>query len=141
MSDDEKQDPERLDAEAKALEADAARHRERVREEAEEAEIEDDEARRLREKAGRERHEHETVDITMVVNGQPVEIKARKDEKLAHVRNKALEETHNLAQGPDNWEIKDEAGAVLDPEKAVGEFHFGPKVTLFLSLKAGIAGA
>lgn len=76
----------------------------------------------------------------MVVNGQPVEIEATDQEKLADVRQRALHETQNVAQPPENWEIKNEAGTVLDPEKHVGEFGFGKEVTLFLSLKAGVAG-
>ncbi|WP_246174189.1 DUF2604 domain-containing protein [Bradyrhizobium paxllaeri] len=55
-------------------------------------------------------------------------------------RQKALEETNNLAQPPENWEIKNEAGELLDPDKKLGEFGFGKQVTLFLSLKAGVAG-
>ena|ERR1700686_1449612 len=88
-------------------------------------------------------HDHRPghfVEITMVVNGQPVLIKATEGEKLADVRQRALTQTQNLAQPPENWEIKNEAGALLDPEKRVGEYHFGEKVTLFLSLKAGVAG-
>jgi len=85
-------------------------------------------------------HTH-LVEITMVVNGQPIVLQAAEGETLASVRHRALTDTQNLAQPPENWEIKNEAGAVLDPEKHVGEYHFGPKVTLFLSLKAGAAGA
>ena len=51
----------------------------------------------------------------MVVNGQPVTIKATEQEKLAEVRRRALTETENVAQPPENWEIKDEAGAVPPP--------------------------
>jgi Protein of Unknown function (DUF2604) len=98
----------------------------------------EEEARREREKHDHN-HDHH-VRITMVVNGQPVVIEAEEKEKLAEVRRRALHETQNLAQPPENWEIKDEAGTVLDPEKHVGEYHFGKEVTLFLSLKAGAAG-
>lgn len=80
------------------------------------------------------------VKITMVVNGQPVTIEATQQEQLSDVRQRALTETQNLAQPPENWEIKDEAGTVLDPDKRVGHYHFGKEVTLFLSLKAGAAG-
>lgn len=80
------------------------------------------------------------VKITMVVNGQPVTIEATQQEQLSDVRQRALTETQNLAQPPENWEIKDEAGTVLDPDKRVGHYHFGNEVTLFLSLKAGAAG-
>ena len=82
-----------------------------------------------------------TVEITAVVNGQPVEIEAGRDELLSAVRARALLETNNLAQPPENWEFKDEAGVALDTDKTVGELGFGKKVTLFLSLRAGVAGA
>jgi hypothetical protein len=110
---------------------------EKIRHDLEKREHEvEEEARREREK-----HDHDhRVRITMVVNGQPVVIEAEEKEKLAEVRRRALHETQNLAQPPENWEIKDEAGTVLDPEKHVGECHFGKEVTLFLSLKAGAAG-
>ncbi|MCA6116896.1 DUF2604 domain-containing protein [Bradyrhizobium sp. WSM 1738] len=80
------------------------------------------------------------VEITMVVNGQPVVIKAVEQQPLHVARQKALEETKNLGQPSENWEIKNEAGELLDPDKKLGEFGFGKKVTLFLSLKAGVAG-
>jgi hypothetical protein len=85
-------------------------------------------------------HGPDFVAITVVVNGQPVLIQAVEQQPLHVVRQKALEETKNLAQPPENWEIKNEAGDVLDPDKKVGEFGFGKEVTLFLSLKAGVAG-
>jgi hypothetical protein len=91
---------------------------------------------------GGQRSDHgaDFAEITMVVNGQPVVIKAVEQQPLHVVRQKALEETKNLAQPPENWEIKNEAGDVLDPDKKVGDFGFGKEVTLFLSLKAGVAG-
>ncbi|MCK1641418.1 DUF2604 domain-containing protein [Bradyrhizobium sp. 157] len=85
-------------------------------------------------------HGADFVEITMVVNGQPVVIKAVAQQPLHVARQKALEKTKNLAQPPENWEIKNEAGELLDPDKKVGEFGFGKEVTLFLSLKAGVAG-
>ena len=91
---------------------------------------------------GDHHHGHDgKVKITMVVNGQPTVVEADKDELLGDVRRKALEQTHNLAQPAESWEIKTEAGDQLDPGKRVGEFDFGCEVTLFLSLGAGDAGA
>lgn len=85
-------------------------------------------------------HGSNFVAITVVVNGQPVVIEAVEQQPLHVVRQKALAETKNLAQPPENWEMKNEAGDLLDPDKKVGEFGFGKEVTLFLSLKAGVAG-
>ncbi len=81
------------------------------------------------------------VEITAVVNGQPTETDADRDELLSSVRERVLRATNNVAQPPENWEFKDEAGVALDTAKTVGEFGFGKRVTLFLSLRAGVAGA
>lgn len=78
--------------------------------------------------------------ITVVVNGQPTEVRANVNAPLRTVRDKALEATENVGQEPENWELKDEAGTVLDLDKKIGEFGFPKDVTLFLSLKAGQAG-
>jgi hypothetical protein len=79
--------------------------------------------------------------LTVVVNGQPTDIEADRAELLSSVRARALQATDNVAQPPESWEFKDEAGVVLDTDKPVGEFGFGKQVTLFLSLRAGVAGA
>ena len=81
------------------------------------------------------------VELTVVVNGQPVEIKTKLDEPLATVRDMALKKTDNVGQPPENWELKNEGGTVLELAKLVGAFGFEPGTTLFLSLKAGVAGA
>jgi len=142
MTNDINMEAEELEQEAHRLEDDAARLEEKAHEEEKEAHALEDEARRLeREKEHGGGGHDQFVEITMVVNGQPVEIKANVAQPLSEVRHKALEETKNLAQPAENWEIKTEAGELLDPAKKVGDFHFGEKVTLFLSLKAGVAGA
>ncbi|WP_271610891.1 DUF2604 domain-containing protein [Bradyrhizobium sp. CCBAU 21360] len=143
MSESGNKSAEQLEHEAEFLKKefegveDVIRSEEKIKHDLEEREHElEDEARREREK-----HDHgHLVQVTMVVNGQPVVLEAEEKEKLADVRQKALKETQNSAQPPENWEIKDEAGTVLDPEKRVAEYHFGKEVTLFLSLKAGAAG-
>jgi hypothetical protein len=81
------------------------------------------------------------IELVIVVNGQPTEVEANLNAPLHTVRNKALEATNNVGQPPENWELKNENGEVLDLDKKVGEFGFTEKTTLFLSLKAGVAGA
>ncbi len=82
-----------------------------------------------------------SVLITVVVNGQPTEVAARAEDLLATVREKALSQTENVGQPPENWELKDDAGVSLDLAATVGSFGFCGEVTLYLSLKAGVAGA
>lgn len=82
-----------------------------------------------------------SVLITVVVNGQPTEVAAKAEDLLATVREKALTQTENVGQPPENWELKDDAGVSLDLAATVGSFGFREEVTLYLSLKAGVAGA
>ncbi|MER9395439.1 MULTISPECIES: DUF2604 domain-containing protein [unclassified Mesorhizobium] len=81
------------------------------------------------------------IEIAVVVNGQPTQVEANPNQPLHVIRTKALENTQNVAQPAENWEFKDEAGTLLDVDKEVGDFSFATPVTLFLSLKAGVAGA
>lgn len=79
--------------------------------------------------------------LTIVVNGQPVEVEANDNAPLKSVIGKALEKSGNVGQPPENWELKDAAGNLLDPDKKIGEYGFPADVKLFLNLKAGVAGA
>lgn len=78
--------------------------------------------------------------LTVVVNGQPTQVELNPEEPLFAAIPKALEQTKNIGQPPDNWELRDAAGTLLNLNERVGAFNFGPGTTLFLNLKAGIGG-
>jgi len=80
------------------------------------------------------------VDITVVVNGQPTVVRANPEAPLETIIPKALEQTGNTGQPPDNWELRDAAGTLLDVRQKIESFHFPPNVHLFLNLKAGVGG-
>lgn len=79
--------------------------------------------------------------ITIVVNGQPTVVEANTNAPLHTVIPKALADTHNVGQPPDQWELRDAAGSLLDPDKKTGELGLAAGVTLFLNLKAGVGGS
>jgi len=81
------------------------------------------------------------IDLVIVVNGQPTVVRANKNAPLRTVIPRALEQTGNAGQPPDNWELRDSAGALLPLDKKIGEFNFPPDVRLFLNLKAGVGGS
>jgi Protein of Unknown function (DUF2604) len=81
------------------------------------------------------------IDLTIVVNGQPTIVRANKNAPLRTVIPRALEQTGNAGQPPDNWELRDAAGALLSLDQKIGDFNFQPDVRLFLNLKAGIGGS
>lgn len=78
--------------------------------------------------------------LTIVVASTPTEVTRNENAPLGSVIAKALEQTKNLGQPPENWELKDVAGNVLDLNKKIRDYNFPDDVVLFLSLKAGIGG-
>ena len=80
------------------------------------------------------------IELTLVVNGQPVTVEANENAPLQTAVNKALEDSENVGQPPENWELRDEAGNLLDLTQKIGTFGFSGGAVLMLSLKAGIAG-
>jgi hypothetical protein len=81
------------------------------------------------------------IDIAIIVNGQPTLVRANPEAELRSVIPKALEATGNTGQPPDNWELRDQAGTLLDVSKRIETFHFPADVRLFLNLKAGVGGS
>jgi hypothetical protein len=85
--------------------------------------------------------EHEQkILLTVIVNGEPTDVHADADQPLGSIIPVALAQTHTQGQPPDNWELRDAAGKILDVHERIGAYHFAPGTRLFLSLKAGVGG-
>lgn len=80
------------------------------------------------------------ITLTVVVNGSPTEVEGNANAPLKTVVVKALEQTGNVGQPPDNWELRDSAGNELDQDRKIGSFGFAAGVQLFLNLRAGVGG-
>jgi hypothetical protein len=80
------------------------------------------------------------VQLTIVVNGQPTLVRANRNAPLHTVIARALEQTGNAGQPPENWELRDTAGALLALDQKIRDFNFPADVRLFLNLKAGVGG-
>jgi hypothetical protein len=80
------------------------------------------------------------INITIIVNGQTATVTGNIHAPLRTVISEALRETGNQGQPPENWELRDAAGQLLDLGKKIEEFGFDPTTKLFLSLKAGVGG-
>lgn len=78
--------------------------------------------------------------LKVVVNGQPVDLDANLNAPLHALIPKALQQSGNQGQPPENWELRDANGQLLDPNKKTGDFGFKEGTTLFLNLKAGVGG-
>lgn len=85
-------------------------------------------------------HEHRPT-LTIVVGGEEAKVPVDEKAPLGSVIPIALEMTGNKGREPDAYELKDEEGHVLDLGQEIEQFHFPKDTLLFLSLKAGVAGA
>ena len=82
----------------------------------------------------------ERIEITIVVNGQPVQEKAGVDEQVDEVVARALKESGNSGQPVDSWELRDESGHVIDLGRKFRDLDIKEGAKLFLNLKAGVGG-
>ena len=80
------------------------------------------------------------IDINVVVNGQPVTVRANLNAPLQTVVLKGLHDSGNSGQPLENWELRDAPGQVLDLTRKVEDYGIASGATLFLNLKAGVGG-
>lgn len=78
--------------------------------------------------------------IAVIVNGQLTSVEANVHAPLDTIIPRALQQTGNTGQPPDNWELRDAQGSLLDTSKKISSFNFASDIQLFLNLKAGIGG-
>jgi hypothetical protein len=80
------------------------------------------------------------LQLVIVVNGSPTTVEANIHAPLHTIVPKALEQTGNTGQPPENWELRDAAGVELDLQRKIETFNFAPDTKLFLNLRAGVGG-
>jgi hypothetical protein len=76
----------------------------------------------------------------VIVNGQSTTVEANENAPLHTIIPKALDQTGNSGQPPENWELRDADGVLLPTDQKVESFNFPQGVKLFLNLKAGVGG-
>ena len=80
------------------------------------------------------------VDLIVIVNGTPEDIKIKADQSLRLLLQKALEKTENTGQPAENWELRSEAGAELDLDITVEAAGLKDGDVVSANLKTGAAG-
>lgn len=78
--------------------------------------------------------------LVFIVNGVDVTVEANVNAQLAAARNKALELSSNTGRAPDEWEIHNEAGQLLDASLKVLDLGLADGARLFLNLRVGAGG-
>jgi hypothetical protein len=80
------------------------------------------------------------IDLTIVVSGDEVKIKAKLDDTLGDVAQKALDKSENIGRPLTDWILRNENGEVLDLNRTVGSYGLKDGDLLSLTLEAGVAG-
>lgn len=83
---------------------------------------------------------NQKVQLVIVVNGEPTNIEANVHAPLRTVVAHALSQSGNVGQPPENWELRNEAGSLLELDRKIEAFGFVDGTRLFLNLKAGVGG-
>jgi hypothetical protein len=83
---------------------------------------------------------HNKVTLVLVVNGVEAVVDANVHAPLRTVAERALAETGNMGRPLGDWELKDERGRPLPLDRKVGEFGFGERTVLYLTLTVGVNG-
>ena len=110
--------------------------RERLRRD--EARVEQDRKDVERDEAQLERHRR--IELRVIVSGDEVKIKAKPDELLSKVAERALEKSEHTGRPLSDWVMRNEAGEVLDMDRAVESYGLKEGAILSLTLEAGAAG-
>jgi hypothetical protein len=81
-----------------------------------------------------------TLSLVFIINGEDVWVKTNFHAPLHAARAKALAESHNTGRPPEEWEIRSEAGVLLDPATTPEALQLKDSTRLFLTLKVGAGG-
>jgi len=80
------------------------------------------------------------MQIVFIIHGEDVPIDYVGWMSLGTARLLAVTESHNTGRPPEEWELRDERGVRLDPNRKVGSCGFRDRERLFLSLEIGVGG-
>lgn len=80
------------------------------------------------------------VDLIVAVSGDDVNIKAKPEDTLEGVADKALKKSEHLGRPLSDWILRNEAGDVLEVSRTVESYALKDGDVLSLTLEAGIAG-
>ncbi len=78
--------------------------------------------------------------LTIIVNGLPFEVQANDNAPLRTVIPLALHTSGNSGQPPEQWELRDAQGNLLDLDRKIETYGFNTHTPLFLNLQSGVGG-
>lgn len=80
------------------------------------------------------------LDLRVVVSGSEQQVRVNVHEPLGHAVREALRLSGNSGQPAEDWELRTEAGLLLDQSARSGEAGLSDGQVVFLSPRAGAGG-
>lgn len=80
------------------------------------------------------------IDLVIAVSGDDVDIKAKPDDTLEDVADKALKKSEHVGRPLSDWVLRNAAGEILELTRTVESYGLQDGDVLSLTLEAGVAG-
>ena len=80
------------------------------------------------------------VSLIFIINGQDYSIEANVHAPLIEAVHRALAESDNTGRPPDEWEVRDVSGVLLENNRTPKDLGLNEGARLFLSLRVGAGG-
>jgi hypothetical protein len=80
------------------------------------------------------------IKIIFIINGQDYPIEANIQAPLMEAVQRALAESDNTGRPPDEWEVRDASGVLLEKNRTPKDLGLHEGARLFLSLRVGAGG-
>jgi len=80
------------------------------------------------------------VQLIFIINGQDYSIEVNINAVLMEAVKRALAESNNTGREPDEWEVRDATGVLLETDRTPKDLGLHEGTRLFLSLRVGAGG-
>lgn len=91
------------------------------------------------EEKNHEKKDHK-VQLIFIINGQDYPIEVNINAVLMEAVKRALAESNNTGREPEEWEVRDASGVLLETNRTPKDLGLHEGTRLFLSLRIGAGG-
>lgn len=82
----------------------------------------------------------EKLALVFVINGEDFVVEVNSHEPLKAAVAKALAKSNNTGRPPEEWEVRDAGGVLLERDRSIRDLGLANGARLFLSLRVGAGG-
>lgn len=80
------------------------------------------------------------VRLIFIINGQDFPVEVNIEAPLREAVQRVLTESGNTGRPPDEWEVRDTSGILLEKNRSIKDLGLREGTRLFLSLRVGAGG-